>query len=589
MSDKLVHKFTYKLTDKMLGFYKQMDTLNKMMFFYRYFSLFITSIFFAAGSNNRQKWLIIIVIGGVAISAVILNSLYLLNAKQKNFIKLLVLIETVGNALILIPTGGLNSPYLWYSLNTVLVCLVFLDLKYCVFDLLIYLIITTKISYTLFNTEHVSIWLVLSRNSNLILSFILISVASHLLISLLNKLKEEKNKLIKANEDLNYANVNLHRSIEYIMSINHAVHNLTNQRNASRLARLLIEYALDITKTKKAFFISLLNDLPDYENRDNDTEEDGEANCNGEVFLTPACKNLILKQKDKVINSLLPVNIKVNGINLILAEVKSLYQPYGILGIVVKNDISNILYKDIYSQMKLLSELGSIVFERYQLEDSNNRLLINDEQNRIANEIHDTVFQRLFGISCAIHKLMQRQNYIEMIDIKEELAIIKDSVGNAMKELREIVYKLSWRKKGENAFLNDILRYIEEISKLTGIKISFSLSGEQELLSCDVKRAIIRIIREGTGNAIRHSKCSNISISINIDDRFTRFEIKDDGSGFEANKDLSGQGLGLKNIYSLVNSLNGEVNINSQYGRGTSMAAIVPNNGIKETKKEEAV
>ena len=194
MFNNLVHKLTYILTEKVLGFYKQMDPLTKMMFFYRYFSLIITSVFFMAGSQQRPKWLVFVVIGGVSISAVILNNLYSASIKHTNFVKLLVLIETVGNALILIPTGGLNSPYLWYSLNTVLANLAFLNLKYCIFNLVIYLIITIKIPYTLFgnkniqsNIENINLRSVLPGNSNLILSFILIVVASHLLITLLKK------------------------------------------------------------------------------------------------------------------------------------------------------------------------------------------------------------------------------------------------------------------------------------------------------------------------------------------------------------------------------------------------------------------
>ncbi|HHV96670.1 MAG TPA: hypothetical protein GXX37_09405 [Clostridiaceae bacterium] len=410
------------------------------------------------------------------------------------------------------------------------------------------------------------------------MSFILIVVASHLLITLLKKLKEERNKLVQANEDLNNANMNLQKSIEYIMSISHAVHNLVSQRDAGKLAKLLIEYALKITKTNKAFFVSLLDELPDCESAD-------------EIFLTQSCKNAILKHKDKIVNSQVPVNIKVDSINLILSEVGSLYQSYGILGIVIQNNVDNVLYKDIYSQMKLLSELGSIVFERYMLEETNNRLLINDEQNRIANEIHDTVFQRLFSISCAIHKLMQKQNNTKTTDIQDELAAMRESTGNAMKELRGIVYKLSWRKDGENVFQNDILRYIDEISKLTGVKISFSLAGEQEMLSYEVKMAINRIIREGTGNAICHGKCKSISISISIGDCFTTLEIKDDGKGFEMSKDIPGTGLGLRNIYSLVNSLNGEVSITSKCEKGTLISAIIPNNNLKfkEIKRGEAV
>jgi len=562
-----------------------MEQLNKIMFFYRYFSLFITSVFFLANYKQHTTWIAIIVIGGFSISAIILNYLYSINANHKNFIKILVLIETVGNALTLIPTGGLNSPYLWYSLNTVLVTLAFLNFKYCFLNLMIYIIITTKISHILFNNKDISFWSVLANNSNLVLSFILITVVGHLLISLLNTLEEERNKLINVNDQLNLTNKNLKKSIEYIMSINHAVHNLVNQHDEVRLIKLLIEYSIDMTKTNRAFFISLFGQLIDYEVKDRYEE----------VFLTEECKNIIVNQKDKIINSFTPLNMEVNGKNLIVVEVKSLYQSYGILGVAVEfNDSvdlgdSDILYEELSSRMKLLSELGSIVFERYQLQDTNNRLLINDEQNRIANEVHDTVLQRLFSISCAIQTLLQKQCNTRLSDIQGELIVMKDSLVSSMKELREIVYKLSWRKNGENAFLNDISRYIDEISKLTGVRILFSSSGDQALLSCDMKRILCRITREAVGNAIRHSKCSNINVSIDIDDSSTKVEIKDNGRGFEINKDFSSTGLGLKNIYNLINSSGGKIDIASQCGIGTVMSAVIPNNSFKDVIKGEAV
>ena len=53
------------------------------------------------------------------------------------------------------------------------------------------------------------------------------------------------------------------------------------------------------------------------------------------------------------------------------------------------------------------------------------RLLISEEQNRIANEIHDRVLQRLFSISCGIYSINQNGKNLNSEQLSLELDVIR--------------------------------------------------------------------------------------------------------------------------------------------------------------------
>ena len=93
-----------------------------------------------------------------------------------------------------------------------------------------------------------------------------------------------------------------------------------------------------------------------------------------------------------------------------------------------------------------------------------------------------------------------------------------------------------------------------------------------------MKKAILRIIAEGCGNAIRHGKSKNISIELYKDAEKIRIVICDDGIGFDLCEKVRNNslGLGIRNMNSLVNSLNGSIDITSQLSCGTMISLSLP-------------
>ena len=93
-------------------------------------------------------------------------------------------------------------------------------------------------------------------------------------------------------------------------------------------------------------------------------------------------------------------------------------------------------------------------------------------------------------------------------------------------------------------------------------------------------KGIYRIIREATGNAIKHSGCSKINVSINIDDEKIKLRITDNGKGFDLNDTFSKKynGFGLINMKELANAMNGYIKFTSNPDKGTVVFCEVPLN-----------
>jgi len=154
----------------------------KIIYIYRYVSLLITSIFYVFGNETSKFSMKIFMILCLTASSIIFNYIYGITEHPKMRI-LYIIIEVIGSILILIPTGGVNSPYIWYSLNSILITVYFYNIYISFLVLLGYQVISFSLSQIVFNNSNGDIFQLLINNSNLLLSFILITIAAQLLLN----------------------------------------------------------------------------------------------------------------------------------------------------------------------------------------------------------------------------------------------------------------------------------------------------------------------------------------------------------------------------------------------------------------------
>lgn len=537
---------------------------------YRYLSWLLTSLYYYF-TDTASHWIYKLgVIALIYVSARITIGTYNRIDSNEKFEKSFVFAETIGITLILFSTGGLNSPFIWYALNPVLISANFLSYYFCWFNLICYLSASTIVSYLFFNPNSEEIYTIISRYSHLILIFALITLAAQLLTKLNNKLRKQSIELLEANEQLKQANEMIRESMEQIMSLYQTVEAITSQDNKRDMYQTFADYTAKLTRADSAFFW--------YKSNDTDsgtifTSGNTPQNIIGELM----CNIEDIWEKSLFSDEL--INICIGENNYCVAAVQSTSSSYGLIGF--RNDICmvDVIKKEYMNQLRFISDLSAIILERFHLEEVTGRLMIAEEQNRIADEMHDSVAQRLFSIACAVHTIVESWDKMDYAQLQGKLCLLQEAAHSAMKELRSTIYKLSSRKGGQKSFQSDIKEYLRDISKLNSVDVKLEINGDEQLINISGKRGLYRIICEATGNAIRHGKCSCITINLDIENEFIKLDISDNGAGFviddAGNKE--GGGLGLYNMKRIVSLYDGEIHISSELGKGTAVNILLPN------------
>lgn len=227
--------------------------------------------------------------------------------------------------------------------------------------------------------------------------------------------------------------------------------------------------------------------------------------------------------------------------------------------------------KDFYSH------LIKTVFYNLDTYSQIERFVAVEEQNRIANEIHDTVIQKLFGITCSLAVLENKIKIsdVEKGEINESLNMLKRSVELTMTELRESIYGRRF-KDNLNTFVHAVYKYMEEIERLNDVKIEIDLDEESDYIATAQKIALYRISCEAVNNAIKHGKAKNVSIKLTLNAEMIEMLIKDDGTGFSRSDDNFVEGNGLRNMRSMAALLKGYLGIIDNAENGVEVKLSLP-------------
>lgn len=216
------------------------------------------------------------------------------------------------------------------------------------------------------------------------------------------------------------------------------------------------------------------------------------------------------------------------------------------------------LIQDQYNESKKIKnlnvELQDLNEQLKEYADVREKMGETKERNRLAREIHDTLGHTLTGLSTGLEACKA------LMDVNTELAkkqlnVLSNVARDGLKDVRRSVKKLR-PDALENHTLKEALEtMIAEFVNTTGVIVHFVCHLEKLEFQQDEEDTIYRIIQEGTTNALRHGKASEIYISFGMEADTLIIIIEDNGLGCKHLK----EGFGLHHMKERVGLLNGSV------------------------------
>ena len=197
------------------------------------------------------------------------------------------------------------------------------------------------------------------------------------------------------------------------------------------------------------------------------------------------------------------------------------------------------------------------------------------ERKRVAQELHD-------GLNGELSAIKYRLSGLEDIDLNEEdkESVLKsiEMIDNACSQVRIISHNLIPTSILDFGLVETLGEYCEKVNNTQSLTMEFQYFGNPALVNKKSETVIYRIIQELITNIIKHSKATMAMVQLNFHKKELFITVEDNGIGFDVH--AAKKGLGLKNIYSRVQFLNANLEIDSAE-KGTSFHITVNLNSLK--------
>jgi PAS domain S-box-containing protein len=206
------------------------------------------------------------------------------------------------------------------------------------------------------------------------------------------------------------------------------------------------------------------------------------------------------------------------------------------------------------------------------------REIRDSERRRIARDLHDGVLQDLAYTAAAIGLIMLE---VEGTRLEEELQSTIDAVRRSAQGLRDAVNDLRLEEERDRPFPELVESLVRRNRARTpGCEITLEVEeGFPSTPLGETGTQLLRILQEAITNARRHSVAQRVSVTLKVEGRdLVVAEVSDEGRGFGPQ---ATPGVGLSSMRERAAIIGGELDIESEAGRGTrvSLRAPVPQKG----------
>jgi signal transduction histidine kinase len=184
------------------------------------------------------------------------------------------------------------------------------------------------------------------------------------------------------------------------------------------------------------------------------------------------------------------------------------------------------------------------------------------ERQRIARELHDSVSQALYGISLGTRSALE-QFEGNPEHAKKALEYAMDLADGGTAEMKTLLFALRPDALEEGGLVAALHKLGEMLRVRYKLEASIETMDEPNW-SLEVKGALYRIAQEAAHNTVKHARAKKIWVRLSS----TALELEDDGRGFDVQEPRAGA-LGLKSMRERAEAIGAIFEVTSSRGRGT--------------------
>lgn len=210
---------------------------------------------------------------------------------------------------------------------------------------------------------------------------------------------------------------------------------------------------------------------------------------------------------------------------------------------------------------------AALAMERARGQEERELLVVLEDRERIARDLHDVVIQRLFATGLQLQSGAMNARPEAAKRINQAV----DDLDATIRDIRRTIFEL--RTPMSAALRTEIREAIEVAAESLGYRPELELIGPiDSAVPDDLRPELTAVLREALSNAVRHAQAGRVSVRVRVDSGRVEITVTDDGIGCDPEAARSG----LVNLRERAERLGGEFSLRRAEPRGTEVRWSVP-------------
>src|SRR5271170_3150080 len=221
---------------------------------------------------------------------------------------------------------------------------------------------------------------------------------------------------------------------------------------------------------------------------------------------------------------------------------------------------------------KALANQSMLSMELTRLSGQSRQSAVIAERNRMARDIHDTLAQGFTGVIVHLEAASEATSKGLTQKATDHLAQAEGLARESLAEARRSVKALRPQALQAKNLCEALEDLFTKMTKGTHLQSEFVCLGTQRTLADNVEENMLRIGQEVLTNTLRHAQATHFQAQIAFAPAEVHLDFRDNGCGFILEGERNG--FGLQGIKERIESMNGQLNVESTKGAGTAIKIL---------------
>jgi signal transduction histidine kinase len=172
---------------------------------------------------------------------------------------------------------------------------------------------------------------------------------------------------------------------------------------------------------------------------------------------------------------------------------------------------------------------AALALERARAQDEREQLVVLEDRERIARDLHDVVIQRLFATGMHLQGATAHAGRPEAV---KRINAAVDDLDATIRDIRRSIFEL--RTPAGPSLRTELLETVSAATDALGFRPVLDTSGPVDsAIPDDIVPELLAVLREALANAARHAQAGNVRVSVRAADREVILQVEDDGVGLD--------------------------------------------------------